>query len=184
VNVSKWTLVLAVAMALATVLVLTGSVQAQADAQNPTVTSTCPMGGEMVRAGQQRGGGRGMGPGAGMRLGASASLVTVAAEKLGMTVDELLAELRDGKTIEELAQVKGVPVQVIIDAVVALRAERLKELVDAGRITQAEADAILAEMTTHLQARVAEPFEPGSGSGPGRGMGPGKGNGPGRGNRP
>jgi hypothetical protein len=111
-------------------------------------------------------------------MGAEASLVTVAAEKLGMTVDELIAEMRAGKTIKELAGAKGIDVQTIIDAVLAQRAERLQELVDAGKLTQAEADAMLAQMKTHLEARISEPFVPGSGTCPGRGMGPGRGNRP------
>jgi hypothetical protein len=179
VNVSKWTVVLAIAAALTTALILTGGVQAQTNPQSPPAGVTnpnCPMGGYMGGPGQNRGGGRGMGPGAGM--GATASLVTVAADKLGMTVEALVAELRAGKTIEELADAKGVPVQEIVAAVLALRAERLKELVDAGKITQAQADAMLAEMSTHLQECVTEPFEPRGG------MQPGPGRGPGRGNRP
>jgi hypothetical protein len=180
VNVSKWTVALAIAVALMTALVLTGGVRAQTNTPSPAdVTSTyqCPMGGAMLGFGQHRGGGGGMGPGAGMRMGATASLVTVAAEKLGMTVDELAAELRAGKTIEELAQAKGVAVQEIVDTVLALRAERLKALVDAGTITQAQADAMLAQMKTQLQERVAEPFEPRGGMNPGQGPGRGPGRG-------
>jgi hypothetical protein len=175
VNVSKWTVVAAVAVALTAALALTGGVQAQTDTQNPITGIECPMGGHMGGGGQHRGGGGGMGSGLGLRMGATASLVTVAAEKLGLTVDELVAELRAGKTIEELAEAKAVPVQEIVDAVLALRAEYLQDLVDAGTISQAQADAMLAQMKTQLQARVTEPFAPRGGMQPGQGRGPGRG---------
>jgi hypothetical protein len=178
VNVSKWTLVLTVAVAIAASLILTMSADAQTVTQIPGARAgivDLPMGGAMAGAAMHRGTGRGMGIGAGMRMGSDASLIAVAAEKLGMTVDALVAELRAGKTIEELAQAKGVDVQTIVDAVLALRAERLKELVAAGTITQAQADAMLAEMKTHLETRVSEPFQPGSGTCPRRGSGPGRG---------
>ncbi len=63
----------------------------------------------------------------------------------------------------------------IIDAVLDLRAERLQDLVDDGTITQAQADAMLAQMKTHLEEAVTQLHEPrgGMGSGPGRGRGRG-----------
>ena len=108
--------------------------------------------------GMMHGGGRGgRGPGMG---GSGSSLISVAAEQLDMTTAELVDELEAGKTIADVAQAKGVEQKTIVDAYVALRAERLAAMVADGRITQEAADAKLAEMRTeaeeHLQA--AYPF--------------------------
>ena len=50
----------------------------------------------------------GRGPGGGGGRGLSLTGLQVAAEKLGMTTDELIADLQSGKTLEQIAQEKGV----------------------------------------------------------------------------
>ena len=54
--------------------------------------------------------------------------LTTAAEALGMTEEELRAELRDGASIAQIAEERGVDVQTVIDALVAHATERLEEL--------------------------------------------------------
>jgi len=105
--------------------------------------------GGMMRGG--RSGGRGYGMG-----GSGSSLISVAAEKLGMTVEELVVELEADKTIADVAKTKGVELKTIVDAYVALRGERLAEMVADGRITQAEADEKLAEMRTEAEEHLQE----------------------------
>ncbi len=62
------------------------------------------------------------------------------AEQLGMTVDELQAELDAGKTIAELTEEKGVD----LDAVrVEAMKERLQQAVEDGTLTQEQADWML-----------------------------------------
>ena len=125
-------------------------------------------------------GGPGQGRGIGMRMGdPSESLVAVAAEQLGMTVDEVRAALSSGKTIEDLAEEKGVEPQAIVDEVLALRKARLDALVADGKLTQDQADTMLAQMAEHLAERIGQSFEPGQGGGtrPGRGQAPGRGRG-------
>jgi hypothetical protein len=109
----------------------------------------------------------GMGPRWG---GSSGSLITVAAEQLGLTPTELVAELQSGKTIAQVAEEKGVAVETIVEAFVALRAERLAELVANGQLTQEQADAMLAAMRANVTARLSEAWTP---RGPGQGTGPG-----------
>ncbi|HIC88738.1 MAG TPA: hypothetical protein EYP04_04985, partial [Anaerolineae bacterium] len=86
------------------------------------------------------------------------SLVAIAADQLGLSVDELVAELQTGKSIAELAEEKGVEVQTIVDAIVAPRAEKLAEAVANGRITQEQADRMLSHMEEMVQNRLSEPF--------------------------
>ena len=104
------------------------------------------------------------------RDGATGSLITVAAEQLGMTPTELVTELQAGKTIAQVAGEKGIAVETIAEASVALRAERVAELVTNGQLTQEQADAMLADMRANVSARLSEAWTP---RGPGQGTGPG-----------
>ncbi len=94
-------------------------------------------------------------PGMGHGLPPSSRLVAAAAEKLGMTEDELLTELQSGKSIADLAEEKGVDTEVISEAYLQLVKEDLDAQVADGTLTQEEADAKLAEMTKALPDRLA-----------------------------
>lgn len=119
-------------------------------------------------------GGRGRGGAKGGFLGwEDGSLLDIAADQLGMTQEDLVAELQDGSTIADLAAEKGVELQAIADAFVAQRAEDLAEAVEEGRITQERADWMLEQMgeqvLEHLESGL--PFD---GCGPRGGFGPGR----------
>ena len=77
--------------------------------------------------------------------GPRAVLETVA-EMLGLTPEELGAELRGGKTVAEVAEAQGVDTQSIVDAVNAEVQEWVQKAVDEGRLTQEQADKILEHM--------------------------------------
>lgn len=81
--------------------------------------------------------GRGPGGGGG---GLSLTGLQVAAEKLGMTTDELITALQSGKTLEEIAQEKGVD---YADIQAAIQEERQTELRD--RIEQAVSDGTISQ---------------------------------------
>jgi hypothetical protein len=100
--------------------------------------------------------------------GSTGSLVTVAAEQLGMTPAELTAELQAGKTIAQVAAEKDVALDTIVEAFVAARAEQLAELVANGQLTQEQADAMLAAMRANVTARLSEAW---AARGPGQGTG-------------
>jgi hypothetical protein len=101
--------------------------------------------------------------------GPQQSLVAVAAETLGMSQTDLVAELRGGKTIAQVATEKNVAPDAIADAFVATRAARLEAAVAAGRLTPAEAEARLVTMRTTVAARLNAPWSP-QGNGPGSGF--------------
>jgi polyhydroxyalkanoate synthesis regulator phasin len=86
------------------------------------------------------GGGRG-GHGVGLDAAATA---------LGITADELRTQLEAGSTIAEVATTEGVDIQTVIDALVTEAKARLAEAVTAGDLTQEQADARLAEITTRI----------------------------------
>jgi polyhydroxyalkanoate synthesis regulator phasin len=103
------------------------------------------------------------------------NLLTVAAEKLGMTETELMTELRDGKSIADVAKEKGIDTQVISDAFLAQAKEKLDALVSDGTLTQAQADTRLTEETDALPDRLTGTGMMGDGFGRGGdrwGLGP------------
>lgn len=86
------------------------------------------------------------------------SLIAVAADVLGMEEAELITLLQNGKTIAQVAEEKGVDVAKIVDAFVAEHQEMLNTAVTSGRMTQEQADLMVANMTTHVALRLSQPF--------------------------
>ena len=107
--------------------------------------------------------GGGLGPGFGGRGhgmgGGGASLVSIAAEKLGMTESDLRTALQDGQTIAALAAEKGVDTQTIVDAYVAKVGENLTQAVTDGRMTQKMADALLEQARTQATDKLDATWE-------------------------
>ncbi len=71
------------------------------------------------------------------------------AELLGITAEELRAELDAGNTLAEIAASYDVTIDELVEAIVAPQAERLAAAVEAGNLTQEQADYLLADMTEH-----------------------------------
>jgi len=100
------------------------------------------------------GGGRGMGGfgrgGFGWVGGGQWTMFDTAAEALGLTPEELFAELHAGKSLDEIAEAKGVDVQTVYDAMNAARGEAmqqaLQQAVEDGRITQEQADQMIERL--------------------------------------
>ncbi len=67
---------------------------------------------------------------------------TAAASTLGITVDDLNSQLKDGHSVDELGSAKGVTVQQIKDAMIAAGQSAVAGAVQAGTITQADADRL------------------------------------------
>lgn len=84
----------------------------------------------------------------GVRIG-----IATAAEVLGMEVEELAEQLKEGAT---LAEVAGSQTDAVIDALVAQAEERLAEAVADGKLTQEEADEKLAEIQERITTFVNE----------------------------
>jgi len=130
--------------------------------------------------GQAQGRMLGGGPGSGMGRrggmsgmngqfgGPQQSLITVAADTLGLTQADLIGQLQSGKTIAQVASDKNVALETIVDAFVATRQAQMAQAVTAGPMTQAQADAMLATMKANVTARLSQPWSP---QGPGAGAG-------------
>ena len=114
------------------------------------------------------------GPGIGqreLRLGLDA-----AAGALGMTEDQLRTELQAGKSIADVATEKKVDLQKVSDAVLAAAKTEAAKAVADGKLTQTQADALIARLQTNLPKILAGDFPRGGPSGRGgpgfRGHGP------------
>lgn len=116
-------------------------------------------------AGPMGGHGDGMGDG-GPGMGGEG--LTAVADALGLSIDELRTSLQDGQTLADVAAAQGVDTQTVIDTLVVGAGEHLAEEVTEGDMTQEEADAQLAEITTRITDAVNNgvPFGGGRG-GPG-----------------
>jgi len=122
-------LVILAGVALA-VAVLGAAVAVPALAQEPTPTPEAPCGC------------RGLG-----FWGRSWAVFDAAAEALGLTPEELFAELHAGKSLAEVAEAQGVDLEAVHEAMKAARVEAMKQAieqaVEEGRLTQEQADWLL-----------------------------------------
>jgi len=92
-------------------------------------------------------------------------------EKLGMTSDELYAELWDGgKTLTQVAEEKGVSSADLAAALEAAHQQSMDQAVADGVLTQEQADSILANMAGRYVWMLDN-----MGAGSGAGYGPGAG---------
>jgi hypothetical protein len=154
---------------------LTGTALAQQAPEAPWGPGACPMG---FGAGP----GAGRGPGAGPAAGVPGAAHQAIAAALGISSEELFAAQRSGKTIAELAQEKVVDLETVVAAGLAAHKQALDTRVQAGQLTQAQADQMQARMEAGLRANVAGQFGPDGQGGPGFGPGAGRGRrGPGMG---
>jgi hypothetical protein len=118
-------------------------VSAQEPTPEPEVPPEVPFG--------WRGGGRGRdGFGHGIFGGAGGGQWTMfdtAAEALGLSLEELFAELHAGKSLDEVAEDQGSEIEAVHDAMNAAQAEArrqaIKQAVEDGRMTQERADWML-----------------------------------------
>ena len=83
--------------------------------------------------------------------------MAVITEQLGMTGQELRAELQAGKSIADVAAEQGISLESIESALMDQLSERLAERVANGDMTQAEADEKLAQASARIQERLTQP---------------------------
>jgi hypothetical protein len=83
-----------------------------------------------------------------------ASPIDAAADAIGIGVSELLAEIRDGRTIAEVAEEHGVEPSAVVQAIVDERRAWLDEAVADGRLTREQADERLEAIEEAVTALV------------------------------
>lgn len=76
------------------------------------------------------------------------------AEELGMSQADLAKAIKDGKTIEQIAEDQGVDLNEMIDSLIAKLGTRLDQSVEAGKLTREKADQILDAARKRLTTTV------------------------------
>ncbi len=119
--------------------VFTGAVFAQEPVQPPPQPPIGQQGQPPVRPPRNRG-----------------ALLEPIAEALGMSVDDLKAELKAGQRLEDIAAEQGVSMADIANAVYDYAADRVASAVADGKLTQDQADKILGRLQERRDACVEE----------------------------
>ncbi len=116
---------------------------------------------------------RGMGKGFGGfdrgLFGRGNNLLSTAADKLDMSLTDLLTELQDGKSIADIADEKGVSTQDIVDAYITELKEDLEAAVEDGNMTQKQADWMLEQAEERAVDQLSSTWEGGFWGFPGGG---------------
>ena len=92
----------------------------------------------------------------GMRLGAKGPVATY----LGMTREALVAELRKGQSLAQIAKAHGKSVDGLVAAMVAALKAHLAKAVENDRLTKPRADALLERITDRLEQLVQRSWAP------------------------
>jgi membrane-bound lytic murein transglycosylase B len=77
---------------------------------------------------------------------------------LGLEPEAIVAQLREGHTLAEIAEAQGVTREELVNAITADAHEKLSEAVAAGRLSQEEADARLERMRHELARALTHPL--------------------------
>jgi len=85
--------------------------------------------------------------------------VAVAADTIGIPAKDLVKELRDGKTIAEVATAHNVDPQRVIDAIVKAATDKIEAAKTAGKITAERAAKLEAQLPA-LVARFVNEWHP------------------------
>ena len=136
----KWITGLTLAALFALTIFFAPSYLASAQAQGPDADRAAQAQNRGERFGQR--GPRGM---------------SVVAELLGLSGEELRAELQAGKSIADVAAEQGVALETIENALIDQLSEKLAEKVANGDLTQEEADQRLEEARQRIQERLTQP---------------------------
>jgi hypothetical protein len=96
------------------------------------------------------GGGFRFGFGHGPALGKLGAGLDELAKSLGVTTDELQQELRDGKSIADIAKAHNVDVQKVIDDLVNAANSKIDDAKNNGKLTDEQATRLKAELKQHI----------------------------------
>ena len=90
------------------------------------------------------------GPGLGFHHEGVFGGLDAAASYLGLTEAQLRTQLESGKSLADVAKAQGKTVDGLVQALVDSAKKKLDAAVSAGRLTQSQADSILADLKTHI----------------------------------
>jgi hypothetical protein len=119
--------------------------QAQADAELASFDQNAPQIVNDTNLGKQGPHGPGFGRGG---PGGAGALISATASVTGLTNQEVQTQLQAGQSLAQIAQSKGKTADDVIAAARAALTAQLQQAVTAGRITQAQSDAKLAQFNS------------------------------------
>ncbi len=94
---------------------------------------------------------RGLGLGLrGWRLRALGGIVSSVADTLDMTPREIFQEIRQGQSLAEIGESKGVSADTLKSAILTAAQDKLDQAVADGNLTQERADKIMARLTANI----------------------------------
>ena len=96
-----------------------------------------------------------------------------AATVLGMSVDDLMTELKDGKSLADVAAAKGINQEKLTADLLAQVKTQLDGRVSDGELTQEQADNIYTQTESNIDQIVSDTSGLGGPCGPRGGPGPG-----------
>lgn len=102
----------------------------------------------------------------GPRAAFGQAVFVAVARALGLSEQALRQQLQSGQTVAQLAQARGVSTQTVRNAALTALRTQLTAAVQAGRLTQAQADQLLAQAQADTNFGLT--FGRGGRSGPGR----------------
>ncbi|NNE94824.1 MAG: hypothetical protein HKN24_02235 [Acidimicrobiales bacterium] len=88
------------------------------------------------------------------RLGFRAHKIETVTEVLDLSAEEIHEAFQNGTTLAELSEAQGVPVDTLIDALVTATESEVAEHLEAGDITQEQADRILESLEERVTTMV------------------------------
>jgi len=86
----------------------------------------------------------------GWRIHALGGIVSSVADTLDMTPREIAQDLRQGQSLAEIGQAKGVSTDMLKSAILSAADEKLDQAVANGKLTQDQADKIMTRLTDNI----------------------------------
>jgi D-Tyr-tRNAtyr deacylase len=142
---------LAIAMVCSAVMAETALAQGPGPRQSPATPNqgARPMQGQMMQRGMMMRGQMG---------GMDESLAAISANVLGISQTDLIAALKSGKTIADVAKEKSVDPAKIVNAFVTEKLADRQAMVTSGRWTQAQLDQMKTMMQANVSLKITQPF--------------------------
>jgi polyhydroxyalkanoate synthesis regulator phasin len=116
--------------------------------------------------------------GGGPRFGGPGGVLDAVADELGISVEKLFSELRDGKSLEQVAKAHDKSLDDLKEAAKDVLSKRLDAAVKQGHLTRSQADEILDRLPDLID-HLGDKGPGGPGGRPGFGPPPGNGEGAG-----
>lgn len=138
-----------------TIVALTIAGVVMISAQDTDTTDTFPYGPGWMHNWDSETSGYGMGMmqggfGHGMMWGDGEPMMFSVAEALGLEVNDLFAALHNGQSLAEIAEAQGVELDTVYNAMLTEAEEHMSALVEAGTISQEQADEHLTWMRDNI----------------------------------